>query len=98
MQFVEKVILRLSVQTQEDGSDRLQTGWLGFDSGVEVREFALFYSIQTGSGAHQASYQVGSGREISQGVKWPEREVNHSPQSNAEVKNRGAIPPLPRIS
>jgi hypothetical protein len=32
------------------------------------------------------------------GVKWPEREPDHSPPSGAEVKNSVAIPPLPRTS
>jgi hypothetical protein len=29
------------------------------------------------------------------GLKQQELETNHSPQSRAEVKNNGAIPPLP---
>jgi hypothetical protein len=32
---------------------------------------------------------------ISQGVKRPGRQADHSPPSSAEVKNGGAIPPLP---
>jgi hypothetical protein len=32
---------------------------------------------------------------LSPGVKLPGREANHSPPTNAEVKNGGAIPPLP---
>jgi hypothetical protein len=31
----------------------------------------------------------------SPGVKRPEREADHSPASSADVKNGGAIPPLP---
>jgi hypothetical protein len=30
-------------------------------------------------------------------VKRPEREADHSPPSSAEVKNGGAIPPLPHM-
>jgi hypothetical protein len=33
-------------------------------------------------------------RVLSQGIKQPEREADHSRPSNAEVKVRGAIPPL----
>jgi hypothetical protein len=40
---------------------------------------------QTGSGAHPASYPMGTGA-LSPGVKWPGREADHSPQTNAEVK------------
>jgi hypothetical protein len=32
------------------------------------------------------------------GVKWPRRETDHSPPSNAEVKNDGTIPPLINMS
>jgi hypothetical protein len=34
-------------------------------------------------------------RGPSQGVKWLRREDDHLPPSSAEVKNCGAIPPLP---
>jgi hypothetical protein len=36
--------------------------------------------------AHVASYPVGYGDSLL-GVKWPEREVDHSPPSSTEVKN-----------
>jgi hypothetical protein len=36
---------------------------------------------------HSRSFQNGQGRE-----------ADHSPPSNAEVKNGGAIPPLPNVS
>jgi hypothetical protein len=45
----------------------------------------LFHNIQTGSGAHPASYPMGT-----EGVKEPEREANNSLSSNAYVKNGGA--------
>jgi hypothetical protein len=35
---------------------------------------------------------------LSPEVKRPGREADHSPQSSAEVKNGGAIPPLPNMS
>jgi hypothetical protein len=34
---------------------------------------------------------------VSQGVKWQGCETDHSPPSSAEVKNDGAIPPLPHM-
>jgi hypothetical protein len=34
---------------------------------------------------------------LSTGVKRPAREANHSPPSNAVVKNGGAVPPLLRM-
>jgi hypothetical protein len=35
---------------------------------------------------------------LSKGIKRPRRKFNHSPPSSAEVKNSGAILPLPRTS
>jgi hypothetical protein len=35
---------------------------------------------------------------ISLGIKWSEHEADRSPQSSAEVKNGGAIPPLLHMS
>jgi hypothetical protein len=32
------------------------------------------------------------------GIKWPGPEADHSPPSSVEVKNGGAIPPLPHMS
>jgi hypothetical protein len=34
-------------------------------------------------------------RALYPGVNSPEREANHSPPSSVEVKNSGALPPLP---
>jgi hypothetical protein len=41
---------------------------------------------QTGSGAHPASYEIGT-EGFSPWTKWPGREVIHSAPSNAEFKN-----------
>jgi hypothetical protein len=35
---------------------------------------------------------------LSLGVKWWDHEGAHLPPSSAEVKNGGAIPPLPKMS
>ena len=53
--------------------------------------------VQTGSGAHPASYTMGTGSFP--GVKRPGRGVNHPPPSSAEVKERVEYtftPPLGR--
>jgi hypothetical protein len=47
--------------------------------------FSLLHCVQTGSGAHPASYPMDTGA-LSLGVKWPGREAYHSLQSSAEVK------------
>jgi hypothetical protein len=48
--------------------------------------FSLNHHVQNGSGAHSASYPVGTGA-LSLRVKRPGREADHSPPSSAEVKN-----------
>jgi len=56
-------------------------------SGIESWRRARFSTpIQTGPGAHPASYTVGPGFFL--GVKWPGRDVDHPLPSCAEVKER----------
>jgi hypothetical protein len=58
------------------------------DRAIEVRsptgaqDFSSSPCVQTGSGAHPASYPMGTG-----GKAWPGRDADHSPPSSAEVKN-----------
>jgi hypothetical protein len=47
--------------------------------------FSFHHRVQNGSGAHPASYLMGT-RGSSLGVKLPGREADHSPPSTAEVK------------
>jgi hypothetical protein len=61
------------------------------DRGSRVRfpagagNFSLHHRVQNDSGAHPASYPMGTGA-LSLGVKWPGRESDNSPPSSAEVK------------
>jgi len=43
-------------------------------------------NVQTGAGAHPASYSMGTGSSFL-GLKRPGLEVNHSPLPNVEVMN-----------
>jgi hypothetical protein len=43
------------------------------------------HCIQNGSGVHPVTYPMGA-RGSYPGVKWPGREADHLPSSNAEVK------------
>jgi hypothetical protein len=72
----------------------MKPGLSGRRIGVRNGDFTLLLCVQTGVGAHPASYQRVSG-EISPSVKGPEREADHSSLSSAEVKNCGAVIPLP---
>jgi hypothetical protein len=57
----------------------------------------LIHSVQTGSGAHSASYPMGVGA-LSPGVKRQGRETGHSPLSNIQDnKGRGIHRPPPPI-
>jgi hypothetical protein len=70
------------------------TGWttrVRFPAGQDL---SLLHSVQAGSGAHPPSYPGA----ISPGVKRPGRQAEYLLPSSAEVKNGGAIPPLPRMS
>jgi hypothetical protein len=53
--------------------------------------------VQTGSGAHPASYTIGIDSNL-RGVKRPERQADHSLSSYVEIKNSRATPPLPHFS
>jgi len=59
--------------------------------------FSLHRRVQTGSGAHPASYLVGT-RGSFPGVKRSEREADYSPPSSAKVKNAWSYNFTPPIS
>jgi hypothetical protein len=74
---------------------------MGWTAGVRfpagATDFSLLHTVQTRSGADLLYYPMGTGT-LPPGVKWPKREADHSSLSSAEVKNNGAIPPLPHTS
>jgi hypothetical protein len=63
----------------------LRVGWEGVRFSVGAGNFSR-YRIQTGSGAHPASYPMGAEGSFPE-VKRPRCEADHSPQSSAEVMN-----------
>jgi hypothetical protein len=63
---------------------------------VGARDFSHFPSVQTGSGAHPASYRMDTGGSFP-GGKAAGDEADNSP-SSIEVKNSGATPLLPYTS
>jgi hypothetical protein len=72
-----------------DSSVGIATGY-GLDDRGSIsgkgRGFSLFNSVHTGSGAHTASYPMGTGGSLPW-VKRPRRESDHSSSSNSEVNN-----------
>jgi hypothetical protein len=66
-------ILFLSIPNR-DSSVGIETGYGLEGSGLipgRGTNFLLFHSVQTGSGAHPASYSMGTGGVIYSEVKWP---------------------------
>jgi hypothetical protein len=55
-----------------------------FPTGVE--DFSSSPCVQTGSGAHPASYPMGTGGSFPGSKARPGRDADHSPPSSAEVK------------
>jgi hypothetical protein len=79
-------------------SSRLRAGWSGVRIPAGAGNFSLHHRIQTGSGAHGASYSMGS-RRSSPGGKavgawsWPLTSIWCRGQ-----RMRGAISPLPQYT
>jgi hypothetical protein len=62
-------------------------GWtIGVRSLTGAEDFSSSPCIQTGSGAHPASYPMGTGGPFPGGKARPGRDANHSPPCSAEVK------------
>jgi hypothetical protein len=63
------------------------------DRAIEVRspreaeDFSSSLCVQTGSGAHPASYPMGTGGSFPGSKALPGRDADHSPPSSAELKN-----------
>jgi hypothetical protein len=73
-----------------DSSVGIATAYGLDDRGAGVRvpvgsEFSLLYIVCTGSGAHPASYPMGTGGSFPEG-KAQGREADHSPPASAEFK------------
>jgi hypothetical protein len=85
-----------------DSSVGIALGYGLDDRGSRVRfperagNFSPHHRVQNGSGAHPASYLVGS-RDSFPRVKRPGREADHSHPSSAEVKNAWSYTPTPPI-
>jgi hypothetical protein len=63
-------------------------GWtIGVRSPTEAEDFSSIPCVQTGSGAHPASYPMGTGGPFPGGKARPGRDADHSPPASAEVKN-----------
>jgi hypothetical protein len=81
-----------TVQMSRDSAVGIATALRAGRPGVEEYEsrqgqdFSPLYVVQTGSGAHPASYPMGVGGSFPED-KRQGREADHSPPTSAEVKN-----------
>jgi hypothetical protein len=79
------------VGPSRNSSVGIATGYRLDDRMIWVRfspmtgNFSLRHHVQTGSGAHSASYPMGTG-DLSLGIKGLERETDNSLPSGAKVK------------
>jgi hypothetical protein len=74
----------------------LWAGCPGFRVPAGAGNFSPHHRVQNGSGTHPGSYPVGT-RGSFPGVKLPGREADHSPPSNAEVKNAWSYTSTPSV-
>jgi hypothetical protein len=63
---------------------------------VWARDFSLLHNVQVGTETHPASNEIGT-MDFSLRVKRPESVADHLPPFTAELKNGGAISPLPHM-
>jgi hypothetical protein len=75
----------------------LRARWSGVRVSARVGNSSLHHRVQTGSGAHPASYSMGN-RALFLWVKRPEREADHSPPSSAEVNNAWSYTSTPQYA
>jgi hypothetical protein len=59
---------------------------IGVRSPTGAEDFSSSLCVQTGSGAHPASYLMGTGGSFPGGKARPGRDADHSPLFSAEVK------------
>jgi hypothetical protein len=59
----------------------------GVLSPAEAKGFSFSLCVQTSSEAHSDFYPKGTGDHFSEGKAQPGCDADHSPQSNAKVKN-----------
>jgi hypothetical protein len=60
---------------------------IGVRSRAGAKDFSSILCVQTGSGAHLASCQKGTGGPFPAGKAQPGSDADHSPPSSAEVEN-----------
>jgi hypothetical protein len=86
-----------SVQIPGQYQETVHNNSIRGSSPGRARNFSPHHRVQTSSGAHRASYPVGT-RDSFLGVKRPGREAGHSHPSSAEVKNAWSYTSTPQYA
>jgi hypothetical protein len=92
------LFIYLSICSLFNAGSRVSSGSIVCDYGLDDRaigvwsptgaeDFSSILCVQTGSGAHPASYPMGTGGPFPGGKARPGRDADHSPLSSAEVVN-----------
>jgi hypothetical protein len=90
----------LSERDSRNSSGDIVTGYALDGRGfipVNGKNLSVLHSVQTGSRSTRSLIRWVPG-VISQRVKQPQLEADHSSSSSAEIKNDGATPPHPYMS
>jgi hypothetical protein len=99
----DKLRKEVEIRMSQDSSVGIETDYGLNDRMNGVRlpagagNLSLPHRVQTGSGAHSASYPMGT-RVLYLGVKRSGRKADHSPPSTAEVKNASSYTSTPHTS
>jgi hypothetical protein len=86
-----KIFLCLILNQNSSAGIATDSGQDGQGSIPSRARVSLLHSVHTGSGAQPAFRPLGAETSFSGG------KADHTPPSTAEVKNSGAIPPLPHM-
>jgi hypothetical protein len=76
----------------------LITGWMARVRFLAVHDFFLFFTASRPNLGPTRPLSDGYQPALSLGVKWQGHEADHSPPSNAKIRNGEAMPPLPHMS
>jgi single-stranded DNA-binding protein len=83
---IKRKSTNLAVSRVAQSVQCLTTDWTtGVRSPTEAEDFSSKLGVHTSSGAHPASYTMGTGGSFPGGEARPGRDADHSPPSSAEV-------------
>jgi len=85
MSYTKKFVSESEEREMEAGSSMSRVSHCGGRPGDGGSIPSRGLCVQTSSGAHPASYAIGTGGSFPGGKAWPGRDSDHSSPSSAEV-------------